>query len=104
MLRDARNLEKTMTKLSKTKCDQEFLQLCLIHNRPLKFTRFKLWHKKYTKHQVYYQQQRKYLQTEYNKKSKQNVKLKSDLNTLLELIKKKINPIGFQLLNKHLDR
>ena len=104
ILKDVRNLEKIITKLNKAKCDYEFLHLCLIYNLLPKFTRFKLWNKKYMKHQMDHQQQRKYLQIKYNQKSKQNIKLKCDLNTMLESIKKKINPIEFQLLKKHLDR
>ncbi|CAF3315901.1 unnamed protein product [Rotaria sp. Silwood2] len=104
ILREVRNLEKTIIKLNKTKCDYEFLQTCLIYNLASKFIRFKLWKTKYQKHHVYHQRQRKHLQMEYDQKSKQCMKLRSEYMTLLELIKQKINPIELQLLNKHLDQ
>jgi hypothetical protein len=56
------------------------------------------------KHNVYRQHQRRYLQLEYDQKSKQSFKQQSELITMVESITKKINPMEFQLLNEHMDR
>ena len=104
ILREIRKIEKTIIKLNKTKCDYEFLHTCLIYHLIPKFVRFKLWNTKYQKHHIYHQHQRKYLQIEYDQKSKQCVKLRSESIMLLEIIKKKINPIEFKLLNNHLNQ
>ena len=55
------------------------------------------------KQNIYRQHQRRYLQPEYNQKSRQIRKQQSELIKLIDVTKGKINPIEFQLLNKHSD-
>jgi len=56
------------------------------------------------KHSIYHQHQRRYLQLEYDQKSKQSLRQQLEVTELLKLIQKKMNPMEFELLNRHLDR
>ena len=53
MVKEVRNLEKFITKLIKSKCDEEFSRICLIYHLIPNFVRFKLWTTRYTKYDIY---------------------------------------------------
>jgi len=87
MAKEVRKLENIITKLIKTKCDEEFLRTCLIYHLIPNFVRFKLWNTRYMKHNIYYQHQRKYFQLEYYQKSRHSLKQQLELETLLKSMK-----------------
>jgi predicted GIY-YIG superfamily endonuclease len=104
MVKEVRKLENFIKKLIKTKCDEEFLRICLIYHLIPNFVRFKLWNTRYMKHNIYYQHQRKYLQLEYYQKSRHSLKQQLELEVLLKSMKNKINAIEYELLNKHFNK
>ena len=60
-----RQLERLTQKYEKSKCDIEYLRLCLIYNVTPKFVRFKLWKNKMKSDEAYRHFQRHCIQTEY---------------------------------------
>lgn len=74
IVKEVRKIEKAEMKMMKTKCDREFLHVRLIYHLIPKFDRFKLSNEKYMKHQIYRQQQRKYLLFQHDQKSRQGLK------------------------------
>ncbi|CAF3882614.1 unnamed protein product [Adineta steineri] len=53
---------------------------------------------------IYQQHQRRYLQLEYDQKTKQAMKQQLEVTEQLQVLKNNINPMEFELLNKHLER
>ena len=104
MVKDVRRIEKQTVKLIKTRCDQEFLRICLIYHLTPKFIRFKLWNERYMKYDMYHRHQRRYLQLEYDQKAKEIVRHQSELTTMMDGLRKSINGMEMNLLTKHLER
>ena len=84
ILKEIRQYEKAILKLSKIQCDIEFLRISLLYNLTPKFVRYRLWNKKYTQNKLHKQHQRQYMQLEYHDKCKRSQQLYERTQKMLQ--------------------
>jgi hypothetical protein len=90
--------ERLTARYQKSKCDIEYLRLCLIYNLTPKFIRFKLWKNELKSEKQYQQFQRQCILTEYKNRNRDSIKIKNEIDSILSTLKKKLKLIDYQHL------
>ena len=97
-----RRTERLTIKYQKSKCDVEFLRLCLIYNLIPKFIRLKFWKPELKTHGLYQQYQRHCILTEYKTHNKDSLKLKKEIESLMNTLKRKLQLTDYKHLEQFL--
>jgi len=97
-----RRTERLTTRYQKSKCDIEYLRLCLIYNLTPKFIRFKLWKDNLKSQKQYQQFQRQCILTEYKNRNRDSIKLKNEIDSILSTLKKRLKSNDYQHLQQFL--
>ncbi|CAF1481890.1 unnamed protein product, partial [Didymodactylos carnosus] len=96
-----RQTERLTLKLQKTKCDLEYLRLCLIYGLTPTFIKIKLWKKRMKNHQQYELFKRYCLQQEYASRFKDLKRYEEEINGLMNHLQLKLTASDYEKLQLH---